>query len=168
MPFKLVISDPKTRLSYQKESGEEGLVGKKIGEKIPGSIAGLDGYELEITGGSDKDGFPMRSDVSGIARKRILISGPPGLHSKARGMRKRKSIRGNTISADIVQINTKIVKHGSKPIEQVFGKKAEKKESGEKMAAEKTEEGKEEAAKEKTAEAKEHKKVSAKESKKSG
>jgi small subunit ribosomal protein S6e len=132
MAFKLVISDPKTRKSGQKEVSGEGLMGKKIGDKVSGSVAGLDGYELEITGGSDKDGFPMRMDVEGIGRKRILLSGATGFHSAHKGVRKRKSIRGNTISDDIVQINTKIVKHGTKPLEQVLGgaKKEEKKPEG--------------------------------------
>jgi small subunit ribosomal protein S6e len=160
MSFKIVVSDPKTRKSYQKEVSGEGLSGKSIGEKVSGNVAGLDGYELEITGGSDKDGFPMRKDVDGTARKKILISGPPGFHPGAKGQRRRKSVRGNTVSGDIVQINTKVVKHGSKPIEQVFKKeekprgkegeekkeeaKAEKKEEGAKPEEKPAEEAKEE------------------------
>ena len=108
MAFKLVVSDPKTRKSYQKEVSE-GLVGKKIGDKVDGKIAGLDGFELQITGGSDNDGFPMRKDVSGTARKKILVSHGTGFHARQPGMRKRMSIRGNTISEDISQINTKVL-----------------------------------------------------------
>jgi len=127
MAFKIVVSDPKTRKSYQKEVGEEGLIGKKIGEHVSGSLFGLEGYELELTGGSDKDGFPMRKDVDGTARKKILISDRPGFHPGAPGVRKRKSVRGNTISDDIVQINSKVIKHGNKALDQVFGsKKVEK------------------------------------------
>jgi len=126
MAFKLVVSDPKTKKSYQKEVSGEGLMGKKIGEKVSGHVAGLEGYELEITGGSDQDGFPMRKDFDGIGRKRILISGPPGFHPKARGQRKRKSIRGNTISDSTAQINTKAVKYGAKTLDELFGKKEEK------------------------------------------
>lgn len=136
MAFKLVVSDPKTRKSYQKEVGGEGLIGKKIGEKVPGSVAGLDGYELELTGGSDKDGFPMRKDVDGTARKKILISSPPGFHPGTPGMRKRKSVRGNTISEDTVQINSKVIKYGSKALDRVFASKKEEK------PKEKAEEGK--------------------------
>ncbi len=65
MAFKLVVSDPKSRKSYQKEVSGEGILGKKIGDKFSGAAAGLEGYELQITGGSDKDGFPMRKDVEG-------------------------------------------------------------------------------------------------------
>jgi chromatin remodeling complex protein RSC6 len=38
-------------------------------------------------------------------------------------------VRGNTISADIVQINCKIVKAGAKPIEQLLGKEEKKEEA---------------------------------------
>jgi small subunit ribosomal protein S6e len=149
MAFKLVVSDPKTRKSYQKEVGEEGLVGKKVGEKVQGSLAGLEGFELEVTGGSDKDGFPMRGDVEGTGRKKILISGPPGFHPKSHGMRKRKSVRGNTVSEDIVQINTKVVKYGKKSLVQVFGAKKKDEKPAEKDAGEKKEEVKEDAGTEK-------------------
>jgi small subunit ribosomal protein S6e len=127
MAFKLVVADPKTRKSYQKEVSEEGMIGKKIGENVPGSLIGLEGYELQLTGGSDKDGFPMRKDVDGIARKKILISAPPGFHPGSPGVRKRKSVRGNTVSEDIVQINSKVVKYGQKALDQLFASKKEQK-----------------------------------------
>ncbi|MBN2330628.1 MAG: 30S ribosomal protein S6e [Candidatus Aenigmarchaeota archaeon] len=139
MAFKIVVSDPKTRKSYQKEVGEEGLIGKKIGEHVSGSLFGLEGYELELTGGSDKDGFPMRKDVDGTARKKILISDPPGFHPGAPGVRKRKSVRGNTISDDIVQINSKVIKHGNKALDQVFGSKKVEKPKEEKAGEKKSE-----------------------------
>ncbi|RLJ09570.1 MAG: 30S ribosomal protein S6e [Candidatus Aenigmatarchaeota archaeon] len=121
--FKIVVSDPKTRRAYQKEveQKQSGLIGKKIGERFSGDSIGLPGYELEITGGSDRDGFPMRRDVEGTARKKILLSSGPGFHPKKKGQRKRKSIRGNTISTDISQINVKVVKYGQTPLEKLFG-----------------------------------------------
>ena len=45
----------------------------------------------------------------GGVKKRVLLSGPPGFHPKEKGERRRKMIRGNTITEDIVQINTVIV-----------------------------------------------------------
>lgn len=127
--FKIVISDPKSRKAFQKELDQStsGIKGKKIGDKISGDMLGLQGYELEITGGSDNDGFPMRKDVDGAARKKVLLSSTPGFHSKVSGQRKRKSVRGNTISADISQVNTKVIKFGSQPIEKLLGAKEEKK-----------------------------------------
>lgn len=134
MPFKIVLSDPKTRKAYQKDADEagSGLAGKKIGEKIPGDFLGLAGYELELTGGSDKEGFPMRKDMEGIGRKKALLSSGPGFHPLIKGQRKRKSVRGNTISSQISQINMKIVKHGEKPIEELLGVKPKEKKAEEK------------------------------------
>ncbi len=125
MAFKIVVSDPKSRKAYQKEAEENasGLVGKKIGEMVSGGFLGMEGYELEITGGSDREGFPMRSDVDGQGRKRVVLAFPPGFHPARQGERKRKSIRGNTISRDISQINMRVVKPGKKPLDAVFGAK---------------------------------------------
>ncbi len=132
MPFKVVISDPKTRRAYQKEldSDKSGLINRKLGEKLSADFIGLSGYEVEITGGSDKEGFPMRKDVEGPGRKKILLSAGPGFYPKLKGQRKRKSIRGNTISEATSQINLKIVKHGPKSVEELLGvtPKEEKKE----------------------------------------
>ncbi len=132
MAFKIVLSDPKSRKAYQKEVDEasSGLNGKKIGEIVKGDFLGLAGFEIQITGGSDKDGFPMRKDFEGIGRKRLLLSGGVGFHPLLNGQRKRKSVRGNTISAQIAQINVKISKHGDKSVEELLGvkPKEEKKE----------------------------------------
>lgn len=85
------------------------IIGLKIGDYIDGSIIGLKGVKLVITGGSDISGFPMRPDISGPVKKKVLLSGPPGFHPEEDGERRRKTVRGNTIAPDIVQINTKIV-----------------------------------------------------------
>jgi len=60
--LKLAIGHPKAKRTYKfelKGPDAERLVGKKIGEKFNGAVIGATGYELEITGGSDKSGFPM-------------------------------------------------------------------------------------------------------------
>lgn len=121
--FKIVISDPKTKKAYQKEVDQSasGLIGRKIGDVVDGSFLGLPGYKLEITGGSDNQGFPMRKDVEGTARKKIILSQPPGFHPERKGQRKRKSVRGNTISAEISQVNTKVVEYGKKPLSELLG-----------------------------------------------
>jgi len=152
--FKFVISEPETRKSYQLEVDQTktiGLVGKKIGEDFEGTIIGLSGYTLKITGGTDKDGFPMHHSVKGIGKKRVLLAHPPGFHPKLKGQRKRKTVRGNTISEDIVQINCKVVKKGDKPLEQLVPKKAKPEE---KPKEKKVEEKKEEEKVEKKKEAK--------------
>ena len=110
--FKVVVSDPTTRKSKQVEvKGEEAqrLIGLKIGDVFDGEIVGLPGKKLKITGGSDRSGFPMRPDLPGGAKRRILISQPPGFHPREKGERRRKTVRGNTITEEIVQINAVIV-----------------------------------------------------------
>lgn len=125
MNFKLVISDPKSKKAYQKEVEQKqtGLIGKKIGEKVSGDAIGLTGYELVVTGGSDRQGFPMRGDVDGIGRKKVLIAMPPGFHPKVRGQRKRKSVRGNTISPQISQVNIKVMAYGKESLDKLLGAK---------------------------------------------
>jgi len=133
--FKVIVSDPETGTSKTVELEETRavpLIGRKIGEIIDGSIVGLSGHKVRITGGSDKDGFPMRRDVHGGVRRNIILSGGVGFKPKSKGQRRRKTIRGNVITDEIVQINMKTVE---KP-KQV--KKAEKPPEGGGEAAEKT------------------------------
>jgi len=126
--IKAVINDPKTGKSYQKILSKELLLGKKIRQRISGNLFGLPEYELEITGGSDDAGFPMRTDIEGTERKRALLTGGPGIRigakiKKEKGLRLRKTVRGNTIGEKTAQVNMKIVKYGAKPIEELLGKK---------------------------------------------
>ncbi|HEX55340.1 MAG: 30S ribosomal protein S6e [Candidatus Altiarchaeales archaeon] len=129
MEFKLVISDPKTGKSYQREVKDEiakRFKGMKIGDAIDGAFLGMSGYKLVITGGSDRDGFPMKKGVHGARRVRILMSKGVGYRGK-QGVRRRKMVRGEVIDDDIVQINLKITKFGKKSIEDIFGISDEKK-----------------------------------------
>lgn len=85
------------------------FVGAKIGDVVEVNISGVP-LKLKITGGSDNSGFPMRFDVQGGAKRRLLLSGPPGFYPTEDGMRKRKTVRGNVITTEIVQINTILVR----------------------------------------------------------
>jgi small subunit ribosomal protein S6e len=120
----IVYSDPKTGKTNQVKIDEEKakiLIGKKIGDTIDGTIIGAPGYKLLITGGTDNSGFPLRKDVEGVKKVKVLIK-------KKKGIRVRKTVRGNTISNDTVQVNTKIIEYGELPVEELFKKKEEKKE----------------------------------------
>ncbi|MEM2096460.1 MAG: S6e family ribosomal protein [Candidatus Caldarchaeum sp.] len=126
---RMVVSDPSTRKASTVQLTPQQfrlLVGKKIGDVVDGSAFGVKGF-LRITGGSDKDGFPMRSDVSGPRRVRILLSGGVGFHPKRKppskrkktrnkrpvvGVRKRVSVRGNMISEAIAQVNVVVTTKG--------------------------------------------------------
>ena len=121
--FKAVIADPKSGKTYKRDiTGQYAnvLVGRKIGEEIDGLFVGLPGYKLQIAGGSDKDGFPMRRDLPGPRRRRVLLSGGVGFHPVRSGLRKKKTVRGNTVSPDILQLNLKITQRGPKSIEDAF------------------------------------------------
>jgi small subunit ribosomal protein S6e len=134
--FKLVLSS-KDGKSYQREVKDKEAIpflGKKIGDKIAGDGFGLAGYEVEITGGSDYCGFPMRKDVQGTGRKRILAVAGVGLKKKGKGQRQRKTVCGNAIHGRIAQVNLKILKEGK---EKLGAKKEDKVE--EKPAADKPE-----------------------------
>jgi len=125
--FKAVIADPKSGRTHKRDiSGHHAnaLVGKKIGDEVDGLFVGLPGYKLEIMGGSDKDGFPMRHDLPGPRRRRLMLSGGVGFHPLRPGIRKKKTVRGNAVSADILQLNLKIVQRGPKSVEDAWKEQA--------------------------------------------
>jgi len=124
---RLILSNPEdgTAKTIQLDPKVFSLfLGKRIGDELDGSILGYKGYRIRITGGTDRDGFPMRPDVSGSRKVRILLSGgvgfrpyekPPSKKKKRRqrrrkkGLRRRKTVRGNVISDAIAQINAILV-----------------------------------------------------------
>ena len=107
--FKLVLSDPKSgksEASEVKDAQAQPLVGRKIGEVIDGSAIGLTG-KIMITGGSDKAGFPMRADTLGGGKNYVLLTRSVGFRTKEEGAKKRKLVRGNTITEETYQVNAK-------------------------------------------------------------
>ena len=124
--FKAVIADPKTGKCYSRVvSGHHAnsLVGKKVGEEIDGIFVGMPGFKLRITGGTDRQGFPIRPDVPGMRRVRLLVAKSRGFRPKHPGVRRRRMFRANTIGTDVAQINLKITRYGSKPVEDVLSEK---------------------------------------------
>ncbi len=106
--FKLIISDPTTGKSAASEiegTRAQALVGRSLGEIIDGSALGIGQGKLLISGGCDKNGIPMRGDVHGGVKKYIVLSSGPGFNPTRHGERKRKLIRGKTITDDTYQIN---------------------------------------------------------------
>ncbi|PIT84829.1 30S ribosomal protein S6e [Candidatus Micrarchaeota archaeon CG10_big_fil_rev_8_21_14_0_10_45_29] len=129
--MKLVISE-KDGKSYQLEvpkAAEGSLLGRKVGDEIDGSALGAAGYTLKITGGSDTAGFPMRKDVDGPRKKKLLLGNSPGIRGAVHGERKKRIVRGRIISDEIMQINCIVLQAGAKPLPELFPKKeGEKKE----------------------------------------
>lgn len=109
--FKLVLSDPKTGKSEAaeiKDAGAQALMGRKIGDVLDASAIGLSGM-IMITGGSDKAGFPMRSDTMGGGKNYVLLTAGVGYRTKEDGVKKRKLVRGGMINEETYQVNAKRV-----------------------------------------------------------
>ncbi|MDX1611398.1 MAG: 30S ribosomal protein S6e [Candidatus Thermoplasmatota archaeon] len=122
--FKVNVGDPASGRTFPVEvSGQHAnvLVRKRIGEEVDGMFLGLPGYKVQITGGTDKDGFPMRPELPLAGRKKILVSKSIGFRPKDRGVRKKLAFRGNEVSPEITQINCRITDRGPKPVEQLLG-----------------------------------------------
>jgi len=132
--FKINIAT-KYGKTFKIESEAEILIGKKLGDKINGKDISpdLDGYEFEITGASDKSGFTSMADSEGTGLNKVLLTYGKAMKKRPRkegkkkqlckkpkGLRLRRTVRGNTISEAISQINLKILKEGKKKFEEVF------------------------------------------------
>ncbi len=122
--FQANISDPKDYRAYKRtlsESDSSALIGRSIGDEIDGIFVSLPGYRLQITGGSDGSGIPMRPGLAGGQRKRMLLSHSTGFRPQRPGQRKRKMVRGKELGAEITQLNLKIVEYGPKTVEELLG-----------------------------------------------
>lgn len=127
--IKIVVSDPKTGKAYNVTvTGAKinKLVGKPIGSEVDGEAAGLPGYTLVITGGSDNTGVPMRRDIPGQSRKKVLVAGGTGYHPVSDGMRRRRLLRGGEVSSECVQVNAKVAAYGAKTLDELVPKEEKK------------------------------------------
>lgn len=139
MPMKFVMGSKDGR-TVQKEidaATAKQLYGKKLGDTIKGDAFGFAGYEFLITGGSDDCGFPMRADVGGFARRKLLFVEGIGMRKTEGGVRHRKTVCGQVISPKIVQLNLKVTVAGKEPLAPP--KEGEKAEPDKKEAAPKEE-----------------------------
>ncbi len=123
--LKFVINDSKSGKTFQKALEDDSVIGKKIGEKLSGEFLGLEGYELEIRGGTDFAGFAMKKDINNSQRKKLLLSRGVAMRTNRAGLKVRKTVCGNTISKNITQINLIITKYGSKTLDELFAPKEE-------------------------------------------
>ena len=141
--FKAVVHNPDPDFKFDDKHGKERtggkaygfeitgsnynhFLGKKIGDSVDGMFVGngefsLNGFKLEIVGGSDVTGRPMRPDLDGSGVKSVLITAGIGYKGKKyinknskeyrykyKGLRRRRNLRGNVISQDTRQISLKI------------------------------------------------------------
>ena len=122
--FQVVVADPDSGATFQRDiDGQDAnrFIGKEIGQTVGGDAVGLDGYEVEITGGSDNAGRPMRDDVNGPALKEVMLEGGTGFNPERDGERKRVTVRGKEVSDDVAQLNVAISEHGEESVEDLLG-----------------------------------------------
>jgi small subunit ribosomal protein S6e len=92
---------------------------KRMGAEVPADSLGDEwkGYILKITGGNDKQGFPMMQGVIKNGRVRLLFKAGQSCYRERRGgMRKRKSVRGCIVGHDLAILNFAIAKKGDSDI----------------------------------------------------
>jgi small subunit ribosomal protein S6e len=119
--YKLVISEKEKSIARTVGDPQAaGFLGKRIGETIGGELLGATGYTFRITGGTDKSGFPLRPDVPGARQTRLFVGDGFGFEAPRRGMRRRRTFRGNTVSEDTVQINLIVEQKGGKPLAELL------------------------------------------------
>jgi len=119
--FQLIVSDPTSKTSKAatiEGARAQALMGKSIGDQVDGKLLGIGNMKVKITGGTDKNGIPMRLDIQGSAKKRAILSGGVGFKPRDDGERKRKLVRGRTVNDDTLQINSVIISDAPKVPEE--------------------------------------------------
>ena len=110
--FQVAVADPRDGQTYQHEvDGQDAnrFLGRELGEEVDGGAVGLDEYTLELTGGSDETGRPMREDVPGAQIRERLLEGGVGFNPSRDGERKRITVRGRQVSEETAQVNATIL-----------------------------------------------------------
>ncbi|KAI0460797.1 40S ribosomal protein S6 [Komagataella kurtzmanii] len=93
---------------------------KRMGQEVDGDSVSdeFKGYVFKITGGNDKQGFPMKQGVMHPTRVRLLLSkGHSCYRPRRAGERKRKSVRGCIVAADLSVLSLVVVRQGEQQIE---------------------------------------------------
>merc|ERR1711881_143213 len=92
---------------------------KRISQEIAGDILGaeFEGYRFRISGGNDKQGFPMLQGVLSDERVRLLlVKGSKCYRQRRTGERKRKSVRGCIVNQDLSVLNLVVTRRGASDI----------------------------------------------------
>ncbi|GAA5876194.1 hypothetical protein JCM3774_002321 [Rhodotorula dairenensis] len=121
--MKLVLANPatgqqktieidderKTRIFYEKRMAQE-VAADQLGDEFKG-------YVVRITGGNDKQGFPLKQGVLVPHRVRLLLAkGHSCYRPRRTGERKRKSVRGCIVGPDVRALHLVVVKQGESDI----------------------------------------------------
>merc|ERR1712000_764155 len=101
------------------------VLDKRIAMEVNGAILGDEfaDYTFRITGGIDKQGFPMKQGILTPDRVRLLLKeGSGGFNMKKAGDRKRRSQRGCIVSREISVVHLIVARRGKEPIPDVTNK----------------------------------------------
>ena len=122
--MKLNISYPATGCQKLIEIEDENqlrvLYDKRISHEVDGDFLGEEfkGFVFKISGGNDKQGFPMKQGVLTNQRVKLLLKkGHSCYRPRRTGERKKKSVRGCIVSHEIAVLNLVVVVKGEKDIE---------------------------------------------------
>eukprot|EP00002_Diphylleia_rotans_P020198 TRINITY_DN391_c0_g1_i1.p1 TRINITY_DN391_c0_g1~~TRINITY_DN391_c0_g1_i1.p1 ORF type:complete len:248 (+),score=59.38 TRINITY_DN391_c0_g1_i1:1166-1909(+) len=104
-----IDDEKKLRNFYEKRMAAE-VEGEALGDEFKG-------YVFRISGGNDKQGFPMVQGVMHAGRVRLLLKkGSKYYRQRRTGERKRKSVRGCIVSSDLSVLNLVVVKKGEQDV----------------------------------------------------
>ncbi len=121
--MKFNIANPATSQQKTIEIDDENrfrsLMDKRMGHEVDGDFLGEEfkGYKLKITGGNDKQGFPMKQGILVNGRVRLLMGKGHSTYKPRRaGEKRRKSVRGCIVGPDMAAIALAIEKQGDQGI----------------------------------------------------
>ncbi|CAO1604445.1 MAG: hypothetical protein L6R36_002458 [Xanthoria steineri] len=127
--MKLNISYPSNGTQKLVEIDDERklrvFMDRRMGQEVAGDSVGPEfkGYVFRITGGNDKQGFPMKQGIMHPTRVRLLLSDGHSCYRPRRtGERRRKSVRGCIVGMDLSVLALSIVKQGDEEIPGVTDK----------------------------------------------
>eukprot|EP00525_Craspedostauros_australis_P013345 CAMPEP_0198114460 /NCGR_PEP_ID=MMETSP1442-20131203/5837_1 /TAXON_ID= /ORGANISM="Craspedostauros australis, Strain CCMP3328" /LENGTH=244 /DNA_ID=CAMNT_0043771773 /DNA_START=49 /DNA_END=783 /DNA_ORIENTATION=+ len=122
--MKINIACPSTGMQKIIEIDDEkrlqNLYDRRMAQEVDGAVLGdeFEGYVLRVSGGNDKQGFPMRQGVLTNTRVSLLCKkGHKAYRQRRNGERKRKAVRGSIVGHDIAVLNLVVTQIGDKEIE---------------------------------------------------